>query len=137
MTIDQLNYFIESLNDTRPSFRKFLLDLQHQQQEQLFRLEQEYLNLVRDRRTALVTFLKSETASKRQMVDELKEMHSRTQAELDAFLKVRVYDGWLEAQMAKQIEALKGVTGFPTSLLVQDRNPKYLQSIMAYLLTNI
>lgn len=132
-----MNYFIESLNDTRPSFRKFLLNQQHQQQEQLFCLEKEYLNLVRDRRTALVTFIKSGTGSKRQMGDELKEMHSRTQAELDAFLKVRVYDGWLEAQLVKQIEVLKGVTGFPTSLLIQNRNPKYLQSIIAYLLTNI
>ena len=136
MTINQLNYFIESLDTAnRPEFRKFLLNLQNQQQEQLYCLEQEYLHLVRDRRTALVTFLKTSTNSKKKVSEELRAMHDRTQAEFDAFLKVRVYDGWLEAQLLKQIEALKAA-GFP-AVLLQDQNPKYLQSLMAYLLIKV
>ena len=138
MTINQLNYFIDSLQDNRPIFRKFLLDLQYQQQELLYCLEQEYLSLVRDRRSALVTYLKTSTSTnnpKRQVGDGLKEMHTRTQAEFDAFLKVKVYDGWQEAQLVKQMEAIKEA-GFP-AVLLKENDPKYLQSLMAYLLMNI
>lgn len=136
LTINQLNHFVDSLKDNRPTFRKFLLDLQYQQNELLYCLEQEYLSLVRDRRTALVTYLKTSTTNpKREVGDGLKEMHTGTQAEFDAFLKVKVYDGWQEAQLFKQIEALKDA-GFPTFLLKAD-DPKYLQSLMAYLLMNI
>ena len=136
MTINQLNYFIDSLQDNRPIFRKFLLDLQYQQQELLYCLEQEYLSLVRDRRSALVTYLKTSTNNpKRQVGDGLKEMHTRTQAEFDAFLKVKVYDGWQEAQLVKQMEAIKEA-GFP-AVLLKENDPKYLQSLMAYLLMNI
>lgn len=136
MTINQLNHFIDSLKDDRQNFRKFLLDLQYQQQELLYCLEQEYLGLVRDRRTALVNYLKTSTDNpKRQVGDGLKEMHARTQAEFDAFLKVKVYDGWQEAQLLKHIEALKEA-GFP-AVLLQENDPKYLQSLMAYLLMNI
>ena len=137
MTINQLNYFIDSLQDKRPTFRKLLLDLQYQQQELLYCLEQEYLNLVRDRRTALLNYLKTNSGnnSKRQVAEGLKEMHARTQAEFEAFLKVKVYDGWQETQLFKQIQTLKDA-GFPASLL-NENNPKYLQRLMAYLLMNI
>ena len=132
---NQLDYFISTL-PSPPTFRRLLLDLKNTQDAELFQLEQEYLTLVRDRRTSLVNYLRSSSATggKRNIHEGLKEIHSRTQAEFDAFIKVKVYYGWQLGQINKQIEALK-VAGFPVALLTQGNGEcGYYQSVMKYLL---
>lgn len=128
-----MDHFVDNLPD-KLAFRRTLLQLQHHQSEALYSLEQEYLALVHDRRTALITHLKSSSTNKRQVLEGLKEMHRRTQAEFDAFLKVKVYDGWQSAQLASQIEALK-LAGVPGALLQGEI--VYLQSLMEYLLIKL
>ena len=141
-----MDHFISSL-PSPPAFRRFLLDLKNAQDSALFQLEQEYLTLVRDRRTALINYLRSTSNAngKRSVGEGLKEMHAGTQAEFDAFLKVKVYYGWQLGQVEKQIEALISA-GFPRALLsstgINNTNANfntlaYYQCIMDYLLLKL
>ena len=137
---NQLDHFISTL-PSPAAFRRFLLDLKNAQDSELFQLEQEYLTLVRDRRTALINYLRSSSATasgKRNIHEGLKDLHDRTQAEFDALLKVKVYYGWQLGQVKKQIEALKAA-GFPSALLSSRGNCEieYYQSIMEYLLLKL
>ena len=130
-----MDHFIANLSD-KAAFRRVLLELKHSQDDSLYTLEQEYLCLVRDRRTALINYLKSSSQNKRQVIEGLKEMHTRTQAEFDAFLKVRVYDGWQSAQLASQIETLHKA-GISSALLNEREGISYLQTVMEYLLIKL
>lgn len=122
-----MNHFIETLSfEDKVKFRKTLLNLKHSQEEKLFTLEQEYLNLVRERRAVLINFLKnpfetSKKISKSTVNDQLKEMHSKTQHDLAAFLKSRVFQGWQLKSLSLQIDELKR-SGVPKVLfLLQGR----------------
>ena len=112
---NQIDFFISNLPD-KPVFRRFLLELKHSQESELFQLEQEYLSLVQERRVALINYIRSSVGNERHVHDTLEQMHGRTQAELDAFLKIRVHEGWQAGQVHKQIEAMRSA-GFPSALL--------------------
>lgn len=89
---------------------------------------------MRERRTALINYLRTPGgASKRQVHETLKEMHARTQAELAAFLKIRVYEGWQMGQMLKQMEALRAA-GFP---MIMGNDPVVCRELLNYLLLNL
>ncbi len=142
MIINQIDSFISNL-PSKTDFRRFLLDLKQTQEQELFTLEQEYLTLVRDRRTALINYLRTasvgdggEGEGKRHIHDAVKQMHARTQAELDAFLKIRVYEAWKMGQLVKQRDALKEC-GFPSALLVGNKDHEELCGIMNYLLLKL
>ena len=62
-------------------------------------------------------------------------MHTRTQAEFDAFLKIKVYEGWQEGQLMSHLEALKEA-GLPVAL-IKDCDVKYLRNLMEYLLLKL
>lgn len=63
-------------------------------------------------------------------------MHIRTQSEFDAFLKVKVYDGWQEAQISRQIDALREA-GVPVALLKGNEGIEYMRSLTSYLLFKV
>lgn len=133
---NQLDHFISTLPSSA-SFRRLLLSLKNTQDSELFQLEQEYLALVRDRRTSLLNYLRTTNGStaaggKRNILEGLKELHGRTQAEFDAFIKVKVYYGWQMGQLSKHIEVLKEA-GLPGALL-SNGGIGYYQSVMEYLL---
>ena len=144
-----MNHFIETLSgEDKVQFRKTLLNLKHSQEEKLFVLEQEYLNLVRERRAILINFLKhpsdtSKKLSKNTVNDQLKEMHSKTQHDLAAFLKTQVFEGWQLQSLSLQIDELKRI-GVPKVLFLlqggtgsEEENAdkiSYYREMMKYLL---
>lgn len=122
------------------------MELKNSQDSELFQLEQEYLALVRDRRTNLINYLRtnstgnSSARGKRDILEGLKACHNKTQLELEEFLKVKVYQEWQLGQLRKQIDALREA-GFPAALLYNDPHGQgmkgavaYYQSVMKYLL---
>lgn len=136
MIRNQLDHFISTLPSPSSFRRGLLLSLKNIQDSELFQLEQEYLALVRDRRSSLLNYLRTAnntTAGKNKVLEGLKELHGRTQAEFDAFLKVKVYYGWQLGQLSKQIEALKEA-GVPCALLSNGCGVGYYKSVMEYLL---
>lgn len=113
--MNQLDNFVDNLED-KSLFRRQLLVFKHAEEESLFKLEQEYLKLVRERRTSLVTFLQSSSTTKRAVSDQLKGMHDEIKAELASFLRIRVYEGWQWGQVHRLRQCLKDL-GVPVSLL--------------------
>ena len=129
---NQLDNFVENLED-KDEFRRCLLALKQEQEEALFKLEQEYLKLVRERRTALLSYLKSSSTTKRALNDNFKGMHVEVQTELDSFLAIRVYEGWQCSQLHRQRQCLLEL-GVSAALLQADCTPQYMRELMSFLL---
>lgn len=124
-------------SQSKSEFRRFLLDMKQEQDEGLFALEKEYLSLVHQRRLSLLNYLKETTSSgKREIGEGLKQLHTQIRAELDTFLRVRVYEGWQEAQLLKQIEALKQ-RGLPPAILFYDGSVAYQRSLLSLILEKL
>jgi len=141
---EQVDVFLGQKNAAeRQAIRQFLLALKHEQDERLQLLEAAYMDLLRQRRhellyycrTADTTTTTTTNTNKKDIQTRLKQMHDNSEAELGAFVKVRVLIGWQEGELARQLRLLKQSALLPTLLIdaVNDRIG-HLRAFIAYVM---
>lgn len=114
-----------------------MLRLRREQEESLFALEKEYQALLLNRRQALLNFIRSN--SSKTSTATLRTMHTHSQEELDAFLKVRVFDGWQAGQLKLQLDGLLGKYEQLNDILGDEkdrRNVSYIRAVISYLISS-